>query len=247
MVLMALGCAGIAVLALWAPRRPRLAQLALLVVALFVLTNKVYSPQYVLWLIPLAALARPKWRDFLIWQACEVVYFIGIWLYLAYTGSGDKHQGLPPEGYQLVILVHLLGTLYLCAMVVRDALLPRTRRRTPRRLRRPRVAGCWTGHPTSSSGARRPPVARLPAPATRRRGPSPSHCESRGRCPLGHRRTSGPPRAPASRCHVPVGPAPRPQGLAFAPSLPSLARLLLPQSTPPLAPSPGQRPRGAGV
>ncbi|SCK22473.1 Uncharacterized membrane protein [Streptomyces sp. WMMB 714] len=124
MALMALGCAGIAVLALWAPRRPRLAQLSFLVVALFVLTNKVYSPQYVLWLIPLAALARPRWRDFLIWQACESVYFLGIWLYLAYTGSGDKHQGLPTEGYQLVILVHILGTLYLCALVVRDALLP---------------------------------------------------------------------------------------------------------------------------
>jgi uncharacterized membrane protein len=122
--LMVLGCAGIAALALWAPRRPRLAQLCLLVVALFVLVNKVYSPQYVLWLIPLAALARPKWRDFLIWQACEVVYFIGIWLYLAYTGSGDKHQGLPTEGYQLVILVHILGTLYLCAVVIRDVLMP---------------------------------------------------------------------------------------------------------------------------
>lgn len=124
MILMALGCAGIAALALCAPRRPRLAQLAFLVVALFVLTNKVYSPQYVLWLIPLAALARPKWRDFLIWQGCEVLYFVGIWMYLAYTGSGDKHQGLPPEGYQLVILAHLLGTLYLCALIVRDALLP---------------------------------------------------------------------------------------------------------------------------
>ena len=123
-LLMVLGCAAIAALALYAPRRPRLAQLCFLVVALFVLTNKVYSPQYVLWLIPLAALARPRWRDFLIWQACEVVYFLGIWMYLAFTGSGDKHQGLPTDGYQLVILAHLLGTLYLCALVVRDALLP---------------------------------------------------------------------------------------------------------------------------
>ena len=48
-----------------------------------------------LWLIPLAALARPKWRDFLIWQACEVAYFLGIWMYLAYTTSGDAHKGLP--------------------------------------------------------------------------------------------------------------------------------------------------------
>ncbi|MFE0042268.1 glycosyltransferase family 87 protein [Streptomyces albireticuli] len=123
-LLMILGCLAIGALGLYAPRRPRFAQLAFLVVALFILTNKVYSPQYVLWLIPLAVLARPKWRDFLVWQACEVMYFLGIWSYLAYTGSGDKHQGLPVEGYQLAIALHLLGTLYLCAVVVRDILLP---------------------------------------------------------------------------------------------------------------------------
>ncbi|WP_069813633.1 glycosyltransferase family 87 protein [Streptomyces sp. TP-A0874] len=117
-------CAGIGALTLWAPRRPRFAQLAFLVVAVFILVNKVYSPQYVLWLVPLAALARPRWRDFLIWQGCEVAYFLGIWMYLAYTSSGDKHHGLPPEGYQLIILLHLLGTAYLCAVVVRDILLP---------------------------------------------------------------------------------------------------------------------------
>ncbi|WP_030017083.1 glycosyltransferase family 87 protein [Streptomyces monomycini] len=123
-VLMILGCGALALLTFYAPRRPRFAQLAFLVVALFILTNKVYSPQYVLWLIPLAALARPRWRDFLVWQACEVMYFLGIWLYLAYTGNGDKHQGLPLEGYQLAMALHLLGTLYLCAVVVRDVLLP---------------------------------------------------------------------------------------------------------------------------
>ncbi|GHB65909.1 membrane protein [Streptomyces cirratus] len=123
-VLTLLLCAGIALLTLKAPRRPRFAQLAFLVVAAFILANKVYSPQYVLWLIPLAALARPRWRDFLIWQAGEVLYFLGIWFYLAYTTSGDKHQGLPVEGYQLAIALHLLATLYLCAVVVRDILLP---------------------------------------------------------------------------------------------------------------------------
>ncbi|MFI0816974.1 glycosyltransferase family 87 protein [Streptomyces sp. NPDC021098] len=124
MILMALACAGVAALALCAPRRPRFAQLAFLVIVAFVLTNKVYSPQYVLWLIPLAALARPRWRDFLVWQACEVMYFLGIWMYLAYTNSGDQHRGLPPEGYQLATALHFAGTLFLCAMVVRDALVP---------------------------------------------------------------------------------------------------------------------------
>ncbi|MFI2030658.1 glycosyltransferase family 87 protein [Streptomyces buecherae] len=123
-LLMLLACIGIGALALCAPRRPRLAQLAFLVVAAFVVTNKVYSPQYVLWLVPLAALARPRWRDFLIWQAGELLYFLGVWMYLAYTHSGDKHHGLPTEGYQLAIVLHLLGTLYLCAVVVRDVLLP---------------------------------------------------------------------------------------------------------------------------
>ncbi|MEW2525230.1 glycosyltransferase 87 family protein [Streptomyces sp. NPDC047071] len=123
-VLMVLACLGIAALGFTAPRRPRFAQLAFLVVAAFILTNKVYSPQYVLWLIPLAALARPRWRDFLIWQACEVAYFLGIWMYLAYTTSGDAHKGLPTEGYQVAIAIHLLGTLYLCAVVVRDILMP---------------------------------------------------------------------------------------------------------------------------
>jgi uncharacterized membrane protein len=122
--LMLLACLAIGALGLTAPRRPRFAQLAFLVVAAFILTNKVYSPQYVLWLIPLAALARPRWRDFLIWQACEVAYFLGIWMYLAYTTSGDAHKGLPTEGYQVAIAIHLLGTLYLCAVVVRDILMP---------------------------------------------------------------------------------------------------------------------------
>ncbi|MEW1833273.1 glycosyltransferase 87 family protein [Streptomyces sp. NPDC088196] len=123
-LLMLLCCGAIAALTMTAPRRPRFAQLAFLIVAAFIVTNKVYSPQYVLWLVPLAVLARPKWRDFLIWQACEVAYFLGIWMYLAYTTSGDAHKGLPTEGYQLVIGLHILGTLYLCAVIVRDILMP---------------------------------------------------------------------------------------------------------------------------
>lgn len=124
LIMMLIICAGLSAVTLTAPRRPRFAQLAFLIVAAFILTNKVYSPQYVLWLVPLAALARPRWRDFLIWQACEVAYFLGIWMYLAYTTSGDAHKGLPTDGYQVAIAVHLLGTLYLCAVVVRDIFMP---------------------------------------------------------------------------------------------------------------------------
>lgn len=116
-------CAGIAVLALAAPRRPRLASLLFLIVAAFALTNKVYSPQYSLWLIPLAVLAHPRWRDFLIWQAGEVLYFVGIWWFLVAYGN-DGTKGLPGQVYALAILVHVLATLYLCYRVVEDILVP---------------------------------------------------------------------------------------------------------------------------
>jgi uncharacterized membrane protein len=113
---------GTAALALLAPRRPRLAQLAFLVVAAFLVANKVYSPQYLLWLVPLAALARPRWRDFWIWQAGELVHFAGIWLYLG--GTANPNRGLGDTGYSWTVVAHLAGTLWLAAVVVRDILQP---------------------------------------------------------------------------------------------------------------------------
>ncbi|MDX6354714.1 MAG: hypothetical protein QOF98_1617, partial [Streptomyces sp.] len=121
--LMLMLCAGIVALALYAPRRPRFGQLAFLFVAALLISNKVYSPQYVLWLLPLAVLARPRWRDLLIWQGAEVLYFLGIWMRLAYV-TGTKHHGLTADAYHLAIAIHLLGELYLCALVVRDIMLP---------------------------------------------------------------------------------------------------------------------------
>lgn len=120
--LFALLCVGILVLGLRAPVTPRLPQLLFLVVAAFALTNKVYSPQYVLWLIPLAVLARPRWRDFLIWQACEAVYFAGIWWFL--VGYGTEEKGLTPQWYAVATLVHVAGTAWFAGMVVRDMLKP---------------------------------------------------------------------------------------------------------------------------
>ncbi len=122
MGLLVLLCIGVAVLILRSAHRPRYAQVAFLVVAAFCLTNKVYSPQYVLWLIPLAALARPRWRDFLIWQTGEILYFVSIWYFLQQYGTSDK--GLPEGWYVVAIVVHLVATSYLAAMVVRDIVRP---------------------------------------------------------------------------------------------------------------------------
>lgn len=117
--------AAIGVLVLRAPRRPRVPAVMFLVVAAFIITTKIYSPQYVLWLIPLAALARPRWRDYLIWQAGELIYFMAIWWYLVVYGV-DEGRGLNDQVYALATLVHIGATLYLAAMIVSDILSPST-------------------------------------------------------------------------------------------------------------------------
>ncbi len=115
-------CAGIALLSLRAPKTPRFAQLGFLVVAAFLLVNKVYSPQYVLWLLPLAVLARPRWRDLLVWQAGELVYFLAVWTYLG--GWLQEAAGGQAPFYDLAILVRVAAELYLVGVVVRDVLRP---------------------------------------------------------------------------------------------------------------------------
>ena len=126
-VFFVLWCLAVAALGLLAPRTPRLAQLGFLVVAGFLLVNKVYSPQYVLWLLPLAALARPRLRDQVVWQAGEVFYFAAVWWYLGGylrpAGVGDDPQADAPV-YWVAIVLRLLAELYLVAIVARDVWRP---------------------------------------------------------------------------------------------------------------------------
>ena len=118
----AVACLALAGFMLLAPRRPRLAPMLFLVLAAFLLTIKVYSPQYVMWLVPLAVLARPRLRDLLIWQAGEVVYFGAVWLYLA--GLEAPNRGLPEGWYSLAIWTHIAVTVWFSALLLRDAWRP---------------------------------------------------------------------------------------------------------------------------
>jgi uncharacterized membrane protein len=115
-------CLGVLVVGLRAPETPRLAQLGFLVVAGFLLVNKVYSPQYVLWLLPLAALARPRWRDQIVWQSGELLYFAAIWWYLG--GYLAPSSGGDAGFYWVAIVLRMLAELYLVGIVVRDVLWP---------------------------------------------------------------------------------------------------------------------------
>jgi uncharacterized membrane protein len=107
-----------------APRRPRVAQVAFLLVAGFLLANKVFSPQYVLWLVPLAVLARPRWRAFLAWQATEVVVLLTRFYF--FVGNDKPGQGAPIEAFFTAVLLRDVALAFVMGLVVRDVLHPRS-------------------------------------------------------------------------------------------------------------------------
>jgi uncharacterized membrane protein len=115
-------CLAVTAIGLRAPHRPRVASLAFLVVAGFLLTNKVWSPQYSLWLVPLAVLALPRWLPLLTWMAVDAYLWfprLGYFLGLAEPGRGNS-----PEAFLRVVLLRDALVLVLCGLVVRSIYRP---------------------------------------------------------------------------------------------------------------------------
>jgi uncharacterized membrane protein len=119
--LFALCCVGIAALVLLAPRRPRVAQVAFLVIALFLIFNKVWSQQFNLWLLALVVLARPRWGAFLAWQIAEFGYFTAF--YAELLGAGGR-QVIPEGTFVLAATLRLVTVAILCGLVIREILKP---------------------------------------------------------------------------------------------------------------------------
>ena len=97
-----------------------LADVSFIVLALVMIASKVYSPQYILWLVPLAVIAMSTRKDlhaFWIWQIAEVMYHVAIWQHLA-TVTGAKF-GLPLGGYALITLIRILACLYFLGVLVK--------------------------------------------------------------------------------------------------------------------------------
>ncbi|OBI45422.1 hypothetical protein A5706_31450 [Mycobacterium sp. E796] len=116
----ALCCAAIAYVALTAPRRPRLAQLVFLVVAAFLLTNKVWSPQFSLWLVPLAVLALPHRRILLAWMTIDAL----VWVPRMYYLYGNPNRGLPAQFFTTTVLLRDIAVVALCVLVLRQIYRP---------------------------------------------------------------------------------------------------------------------------
>lgn len=111
---------GIAYVGLTARQRPRLAQLAFLVVAAFLLTNKVWSPQYSLWLVPLAVLALPQRRILLAWMTIDALVWVPRMLYL----FGEQKMGLPQQWFTTTVLLRDIAVIALCVLVIRQIYRP---------------------------------------------------------------------------------------------------------------------------
>lgn len=104
---------------LWVAWRPRpqtsqavaLGDLALVGVAMALLTSTAVPVQASLWLVPLVALSSLTWRDMLIWAGIEVAYFPMVWLYLG--GLENPNRGLPAGWYSFFLLLRLAAIGYL--------------------------------------------------------------------------------------------------------------------------------------
>ena len=170
--------------------------------------NKVDSPQYALWLVPLAVLARPRWASLLIWQVTEVV--LGAANLYTLIALDHADQGLPLDTYLIVVVIRDVVLCGLMALVVRDVLVPSAGRRTARRRRRP---GGWS--------ARSAVIAR-PGPPGSTAGSRSSSCHSP------HCGCSATPPPAAFRPPQPVGPVghppvPRPRAVRLS-RLPARSR-----------------------
>ncbi|MGY1770221.1 glycosyltransferase family 87 protein [Blastococcus sp. SYSU D00813] len=118
-VLLGYGLA-VAWLTLAAPVRPRVAQVAFLLVAGFLLLNKVWSPQFSLWLLPLAVLARPRWRSLLLWQAVEAL----VWVVTMLWYLGTANRGIDEEWFWMVVVTRDVAVVLLIVLVVREIWRP---------------------------------------------------------------------------------------------------------------------------
>jgi len=82
---------------------------------IFFTLNKVYSPQYVLWLTVITLLFFPKTKAFyslfVLWQLSELLYQLSIWRHI--LGILDEPGGISPDIYVAITLLRIFTLLVL--------------------------------------------------------------------------------------------------------------------------------------
>lgn len=92
-------------------RTPAFGDVAVVGLAIVLLTSSAVPVQASLWLIPLIALSSLPWRDMLLWAGAEVAYYGAVWLYIG--GLANPTRGLPPEWYAFLTLIRIVAIGYI--------------------------------------------------------------------------------------------------------------------------------------
>ena len=113
-LLLMIGLCALTIFLLQLRTPPTLAHTAIFVMIIVMAVSKVYSPQYVLWLTPLAIIAiidRRELTIFWFWQGAEVIYHVAIWQHLAQVTGATF--GLPVVAYAVITLVRIGASILL--------------------------------------------------------------------------------------------------------------------------------------
>ena len=96
--------------------------------ALFLLTNKVYSPQYSLWLVPWFALVLPDVRLFALWSVVDTAAWAAT---LAWVRQVPGFGGPPTVVVKLLVLARAAMLVWVLVAYVRSPVEAVPRRRVP--------------------------------------------------------------------------------------------------------------------
>jgi len=117
----------------------------------FVLFNKVWSPQYALWLLPWFALVAPSFRQYLVWQASEVLVYIARFSFFGALGTGSASY----TPFAISVLLRAAVLVWCLATWARSTEMPASITRPPADEDQPRSVARvgWTsdGQPKGAS------------------------------------------------------------------------------------------------
>jgi uncharacterized membrane protein len=103
-------------------RKLNVAETFLLLLTAFLLFNKVYSPQYWLWLTPVFALVLQNRTQWIIWNAGQLLYFVGIWRYLLFLQDSNATGAINQQIYSVILLIQWFITFAMVVLVIRKAI-----------------------------------------------------------------------------------------------------------------------------
>ncbi|MEN9922959.1 MAG: hypothetical protein RIS09_473 [Actinomycetota bacterium] len=91
-----------------------------LVLGVFVIMNKVYSPQFWLWLSPIfALLIRNLWL-WIGWNVAQTLYYFAVWAFIA--SFTNQSYSLGPTGYAWFIVLNIFATVFVLWVTLRSAI-----------------------------------------------------------------------------------------------------------------------------